>query len=70
MPALANQLTKKASGSKTQKNTWAYIQVQLAATDTKKGFSSREENFSKSASNLARKAQQLMPQLFLKLHAF
>lgn len=57
MPPLANQLTKKAWRNKTQKNTWVYIQVQLAATDTKKGFSSREENFSKSASNLVRKAQ-------------
>lgn len=46
MPALAKQLTKKASGSKTQKNTWVYIQIQLAATDTTNGFSSREENFS------------------------
>lgn len=54
MPALAKQLTRKASGSKTQKNTWVYIQVQLATTDTTNGFSSREENFSKSASNLAR----------------
>lgn len=40
---------------KFKKNTWAYIQMQLAATDTTNGFSSREEKFSESPSNLARK---------------
>lgn len=49
MPAPAKQLTKKAPGNKTQKNTRVYIQVQRAATDTTNGFSS------KSASNLAQK---------------